>query len=288
MAAWYAIISAELKVPRVPIHMTGEVAKLSALGTWRYSQGIYRVDPDLIAALANSPLSGSIPCEVLLRLPEWCIYVETPGLRWLNQMLHGFWTHLEWDANTGRHELRFLFDCEDGTVALPLHMGDWSISEAVDRMISEAARQSGSSVLDMYTADDTRELTTHINPLVSIVLYLCSEKPEINDLRLPGTWPVRPKPKKTKKGWRLFPPDKHKIWKVGEQIGAQLKTAIAADNEKSQRAESAESTEHSIRTHLRRGHWHGYWTGPRHEEQKFIYHWISPLVVQGRSEKEQA
>jgi len=272
MAAWYAIVSASNRVSVLPLHLVGDVSKLSAIGTWRYSQGIYRVDPDLMAALTGSPVSGSLPSEVLFRLPEWCVYIETPDQQWQGDTLYGFWAHLEWDANTGRTKLRFLLDCEKNLIGLPLHVGAWTITEAVDRTISEATRQAQTVGIAMPSAPGAiQDMATQINPLVSVLLYLCSEEPEIDDAREPGTSPARPRPKKTQKGWRLFPPDKPRVWSVGTNTGSQLRQAGAGD-----------PSGRTVKAHLRRGHWHGFWTGPRQGERKFIYRWISPLVVGGR------
>ncbi len=38
-------------------------------------------------------------------------------------------------------------------------------------------------------------------------------------------------------------------------------------------------THASPRPHIRRGHWHGYWTGPRSGKQKSELRWIAPLML---------
>jgi hypothetical protein len=65
------------------------------------TQGIYRIDPDLYPALIAT-LAAKIPADVLTRLPEWCCYVETPGLRLPSRVpgtpgprLHGVWARLD-------------------------------------------------------------------------------------------------------------------------------------------------------------------------------------------------
>ena len=68
---------------------------LSAICPWRYTQGIYRFAPSFAKALCASTLKGDIPCEVFLRLPQWSIYVETPKMRYDNDVLVGFWAHLQ-------------------------------------------------------------------------------------------------------------------------------------------------------------------------------------------------
>lgn len=270
MAAWYAIVARDNNVERLTPSLVGDVSRLAAIGTWRYSQGIYRVDPDLMAGLVESNLPGDLPAEVLYRLPEWCVYVETPGLSWAGTALHGFWAHLEWDANTERTELRLLFDLDDRLLGIPLHLGSWALKEAVQRYARNAAAVAAEQGIDFSVrGEDMDEIADAVRPLLSILLYLCSDEPEIDDLRQPGSSPARPRPKKTKKGWRLFPPDRPRTWTVGAGIGAQLREA----------ASIGDPTGRAVRAHLRRGHWHGYWTGPRDAERRFRYRWLAPMVV---------
>jgi hypothetical protein len=278
IAGWYAIVSAGHGVPSLSLPLIADVAKLTAIGTWRYSQGIYRIHPDLLSALSESVVSGSIPSEVLYRLPEWCLYIETPNYKWLDNKMFGFWVHLEWDANTKHTELRLLLDCEKDLIIMPLHIGSWTVTEAVDRAINESANQAKKLGMNLdVSADIIQALSDSINPLISIILYLCSEEPEINNDREPGKYPSRPESKKTKSGWRLFQPDNYKIWKIGEKIGEQLRNSTV-ESEANDKNDSA-GAGRTIRAHLRRGHWHGYWTGPRAGERKFVYRWLSPLVV---------
>lgn len=276
LAGWYAIVSADAGVSRLPVHLIPDVARLAAIGTWRYSQGIYRFDAEAAGALADTVTHGDMPVEVLMRLPEWCVYIETPGRQWLNEPLHGFWAHLEWDANTHRSELRLLLDCGEMLMPQILHLGPWTVTEAVDRWFSEAKRQS---VLQKLTMPDETIMTqgvetlgAAINPLLSMLLYLCSDEPDIGNRDYPEEKPGRPQPKKTKKGWRLFPPKKPRIWQVGETIGAALRRDLA---------EPGPDTVRTVRPHLRRAHWHGYWTGPKTGERRFRYKWLPPIVVTG-------
>ncbi|MBE0437686.1 MAG: hypothetical protein IBX56_18020 [Methylomicrobium sp.] len=277
MAAWYSIASAQHKTDRLPLNLIADVAQLAALGSWRYSQGVYRFDPDTFVALSDTIVKGEIPSDVLLRLPEWCVYVEMPeDYRWFDERLFGFWAHLEQDANTHRNELRFLLDTEAGLQPHILHIGPWTITEAVDRWFSEAKRQAGQANISMPESSEIggsiEKIAESINPLVSLVLYLCSEEPEIIDPKVPEEKPHYPRPKKVKGDWRLFPPDKPKMWTVGEKTGAQLRHAY--ETEPSGRA---------VKPHLRRAHWHGYWRGPKTGERQFRYKWLSPIIV-GRND----
>ncbi|MFL9999371.1 hypothetical protein PQR34_49145, partial [Paraburkholderia sediminicola] len=62
---------------------------LATLAGWRVTQGVYRFDPTLYNALIATPIEGKLPTELLSRLPEWTVYIETPGMRWVGEPLHG-------------------------------------------------------------------------------------------------------------------------------------------------------------------------------------------------------
>ena len=275
MAGWYAIACEGNNTSVLNLEQVSDVSRLAALGAWRYSQGIYHFDKDFYTAIINTVPNGDLPCDVLYRLPEWSVYIETPGMEWLDSPLHGFWCHLEWDVNTERHELRLLLNTER-LIGIPLHMGNWTLTEAVDRALEEAQKQSAMAGFNLTFRNATEHLSMSLYSLISLVLYLCSDEPEIDDEREPGIHPKRPQAKKTKKGWRLFPANKPRIWTIGQSLGEKLRQ-IDKD-------QTYETTDRTIKPHLRRAHWHGFWKGPRDGERKFHYHWLPPMVVAGNKD----
>lgn len=279
MAGWLAIASDGASMDDTPKLMQAaeDAYKLAAIGTWRYTQGIYRIDDDARAALSNTALHGEMPADVLLRLPQWCVYIETPGRAWNGDTMYGFWAHLEHDVNNGRRELRMVLDTERALIPQILHLGNWTVTESITRSAAEAqiqAEQRGLPVPPISDAD-IAQTSTDIQPLLALVLYLCSDEPEIEDREWPGEVPGRPKPKRTKKGWRLFPPKKPRVWIVGAEIGEQLREHNVS-----------ESSGRTVRPHLRRAHWHGFWSGPKTGERKFRYKWLPPIIVAGSDDDE--
>jgi hypothetical protein len=276
LAGWYAIVSADAGVNRLSMDQIPDVSRLAALGTWRVTQGIYRFDPALYDAIIDTPIDGDLPCDVLYRMPEWCIYIETPGMQWQDSPLYGFWAHLECDMNNGRHELRILTDAELGLIPLVLHMGSGSLAEAIKRALSEAQRQMPGLPVIAQVSDTWQSA---LEPIMNLLLYVCSENAEI-DGKL-GT-PVNPAPKKTKRGWRLFPAESPSTWDVGVRIGAALRRAYhAAETE-------IGGTNSSPRPHIRRAHWHGFRSGAMKtsegmhipaENRKFELRWLPPIPV---------
>lgn len=284
MSGWCAIVQDGAGLQHLshpPPHLGGDVGRLAAIGTWRYSQGIYRFEPDFYNALADTPLLKNIPVEILYRLPEWSLYLETPGMTYFAEPLFGFFAHLEHDTNDGRAELRLLLDTESNLKPLPLHIGEWTLEEMVERMLKEAQQKAHlfNLNLDVSSEKFIKAISREASKLLALLLYVCSEQPDITDDREPGKSPERPKPTRTKKGFRLFAPDKPRVWTVGKTIGEKLRQA-------KQQAEGA--TRQGPAPHIRRAHWHGYWTGPRTQKQKFVLKWLPPTVIaahEGKPEK---
>lgn len=280
LAAAYAIVSGG-GPRRVSIERAHHLPIVGALLAWRMTQGVYRIDPALYDALVATPVDGEIPVEVLYRLPEWCVYVETPGLAWGARPVHGAWAHLESDVSGGPDELRLLLDTADdptrpldavaGCVALPLILGDGGITGALDRLEASAMRGAAAHGLPFegLPSGSLGTLRRAIEPVVSLVLYLCSEAAELGrDTRRPGN----PAPKRLRDGWRLFAADGLRTWDVGVRFGAALRAAYHA-------AEVGEPAGpgSSPRPHIRRAHWHTYRVGP--ERAGSVLRWLPPIAV---------
>lgn len=274
MAAWYSIVSNTKHGGKhlVSIDSLRELQLLAACGTWRYTQGIYQFDPDIYDAVIDSEIKGTLPSQILLRLPEWCLYVETPNLQVFDQKAYGFFVWLEHDMNHGHTELRILIDGDKSMVSVPLHLGEWDLQTAVEKYIDESGYQGAKLGHEIsYTPDDISAISSDIMPIVSLILYICSDEPDLSNLEKPSDSPARPQPKKTKKGWRLFPADKPKVWSVGLNYGETLRKQIK---------NWQTNTGRTVKPHVRKAHYHTYWTGKRgSDEQKAISKWIMPTIV---------
>jgi hypothetical protein len=286
LAAAYAIAS--VKDPRHPTgpdpQVSVDVGPLGALAAWRMTRGIYRYDSDLFRALWQTPIEGNLPIDVLYRLPEWCVYIEVPaGMQcpWYNFNVHGWFAHLEWDVNVSRPELRFVFDTPDGLISFPVHLHAGTLRECVASAIEVSVNNMELCGLDAKPLIRKRDFTEQIAPFISVTLYLCAEEPDIVDLRGKRERPSNPQPVKTKKGLRTFPADNHTSWQVGYRIGAALRRAYHVTEPASAEAETVSETRErsSPRPHIRRAHWHSYWTGPRKGKREAILKWLPPIPV---------
>jgi hypothetical protein len=277
LAGTYAIVSKAktLQSPNQAHHM----GVLGALASWRVTQGIYRFDPTTFAALWKTPVTGDIPTEVLFHLPEWCVYIPTPDQTWQGALLNGFFAHLEWNMNDRRTELRLLLDVTgaagDQLEVIPLQLGKGGVAAGVEAMRREGARPFP---VTMYTPDGVIEsLSSDVSPLVSLVLYLCSQAAEIQEVGGGKRVPTRPKPQKTKKGMRIFPPDHPSYWEVGHRLGAALRQAAASE----QKPSASAGTDGSPRSPIQGAHWHSLFvgSGEQPDAKSPTLKWLPPIPV---------
>lgn len=271
MAAWYNIVADDAGSAAVPPARIPDVARLAALGAWRYSQGIYRLDPDLYQAVIHTPPTDSIPNEALLHFPEWCLYVETPGLSWFDRPLYGFFAHLEYDTKQHHTELRLLFDGEELLAPFPLHLNGGSLLESVNQSLDVALRQAkavGFSHSGYAKQKNVMaaEITNEIRPIISLLLYVLSNAVDWPDRQRPSN----PEPKKTRRrGFRLFPADHPRVWNLGTTVGEKIRDYRDRSHKDGYR----------LKPHIRRAHWHGFWKGPRDGEREYFLKWLPPIPV---------
>lgn len=262
-----------------------DVGRIGALAAWRTTQGIHWIDDTVRIAVMDTPMSGEIPVDILLALPEWCIYVPTPGHEISGREVAGFFAHLERDANRGHIELRMLVDYVDGPpmhslMSEILHLRPGlSFAASYELMLDEMGRNAeaaGASASYQIAAEELRKTSRErIGPLLSILLYLCSSTAEYHDAGKSGAVkPTNPSPKRTKDGWRLFPPDRPKIWTIGDRLGKAIREAT----EQTKRDDVHRA---GPRPHVRRAHWHSFWRGAKSEPtlRKIVLKWLPPMAV---------
>lgn len=257
MAAWRAIVGGDVRV--MPL--------AAAAGTWRLSKGIYSFDDDLARELMSTPMSEVTPTTVFRNLPEFCVYIDTP---W-NKDHCGVFAHLEYDIRPNpkysstvepHSELRMLYLARYGDIL----KGSWPFMLHIDN------HNIIRSLQECY-GTKSEEILYAISDELSLLLYLCSEAPDYGD----RTPPKYVEPKRIKGGYKWIPKQRPEEWNIGVRLGAAIRNYKASEAH----AGDGEPTGRSVRPHIRRAHWHGYWTGPRKEpaQRKFVHKWIPPIPV---------
>lgn len=264
MAAAYAVVSGGGDAT-VPLSRSLEIARLAALAAWRQTQGVYRLDPTLLAELLETPLDGDVPAAHLERLPEWCVYVELglPGQ-------HGFFAHLEWDANEERTELRLLLDTDDGLQPMALHLGG-TIQQSVAGFVAYANAEIAKRKIPVPAlgAPAIEGISRVAARLVSVLLYLCAGDAETRPTRDPKRTHEPARLRRNKRGEPYLPPaERPEVWETGYRLGAALRAA----------QESSPAGGRTVRGHIRRAHWHSFWRGSG-DERRIELRWLPPIAV---------
>ena len=269
LAAGYSIASDVGPAEKMLFDPILNPASITALATWRVSQGVYRFDTDLFNELVSQPLEGNLPCDTLMRLPEWCVYIETNGLNYEVLNIEGFFAHLESDANNNRKELRLLFVNNTGyNIPIMLHLGNWTVEESLQKVKEEADKHVKSANIKIPAF--TKQHAEKIASFLQLVLYLCAENADI---------PVRPQHTNTRvrMSGQVDVPKEPRVWMVGERIGAAIRKYRHEERQNEHKA--AGDTHASPRPHVRRAHWHHFWTGPKTGEQKLVLRWLPPIPI---------
>lgn len=246
----------------------------SVLCPWRYSQRVYRFDADLFKQLTDKPGVSALPVETLLRMPDWSIYIDWAHVHGIAHNLRlycGAWVQVGIEPD-GSVELRAAFHAPDSSViiqVLPLMRG-LSFAETI---------RANADTYTMSTAADAEptdieierviELTTElIGRVIPLALFLCSDEPEVERLRVETS--ERLSYRKSKSGLALRTPKRPRVYDVGEEFGRKIRSF----DRETRAAKGGGKT-----PHIRRAHWHTYMTGPRNAEQMRVMRWIPPLMI---------
>lgn len=240
---------------------------LMVLGAWRLTQGIYRFDPDLYEALIATDVRGPLPPEVLLRLPEWAVYIETPTLQWAGQPVDGVFASVGDDAS-GRENLMLLFNLGNVLQICPIDLGAESLEIAIQRVMNTSWKLNGTFSL---TSRPMGDLPRVVSAALSLLLYICSDPSAIGDQSRVPAYPVA---RRTKRGTRMFPADGPRKWDVGIRLGSALRQAY-----RKALGPSRDGVSHaSPRPHIRRAHWHTFLKGERDNPTRTV-RWLPPIAV---------
>jgi hypothetical protein len=262
-----------------PSAIAEETCALAGFASWRVTQGIFRFDPTLSAALVDTPLTGDLPVSALTHLPHWCVYVETPGrtmplVSGNATALHGYYAWINWVAMEERLELMLGLDTDRPYPHLSVSVVPLigTLEESIGVVEAEWRNNYEAGLVNNRPSARFAEGAQRLSPMIALLLYLCADDADIGD---GTTRPKQPQPTKTKQGWRLFPPDAPTRWDVGIRIGAAIRQAKEHEASEDQSAGQRSRP----RAHVRRAHWATYWTGPRSGEQTAVLRWLPPIPV---------
>lgn len=256
---------------------------LAALGPWRKSKEVYQFDPDLEAVLFEQD-DLSLPAEILYQLPYNCLYISSR----VAAGIIGFFAHLEYDINTARPELRFLFVAEDyDWIGVPVHLDHQNLLDSMDAVRQEGIRQTFQRhdadtliALEKSQEKDNKFVRDVLVRAMQLVLYICAANSAIEPSPEQALYTRRSDVIKDRYS-------EIRKWDVGVRIGQAIRgyrDNLQAEGPKKEGQPN--NPRRPVAAHIRRAHWHHFWIGPKKEpgERKLIVKWIPHLYIGGSEE----
>lgn len=250
---------------------------IAALAPWRRSKEVFVMDKEMQELLFEQADDLKLDPELLLHLPYACFYIQfASGTAFQGVVYHGVFVHLEYDSDRNERELRLLYLTEDGeTIGVPIHIDAETIEESIQMVSDEAYRNIPADEYEYRRAliaeTETRQRTADFyKQTLQLVLYLCAQNADITPNSEQAFYTKRSAVLKDRYA-------EIRKWDVGVRIG----NAVRAHRKAAARCAMPGTTHTSPRPHMRRGHWHHFWTGPKSDPdtRKLVLKWVAPTFV---------
>lgn len=243
------------------------VSQLVGLAAWRNAPLVVRFDDDIAGALIDTPLQGEIPVDLLRRLPAPSLFLDMP---WLGEGC-GTWVSMDSSHHNGGVGVEDQDELILTTIdATGMAMVDYLRLDqtSVEASLAASRRDINATLVSLADQDKAdagcrerygRSLAQLLAEVASLLLYLCSDEPDTARLALDRT--ITPRSTVAASAVAMT------VLDVGVRLGAVLRAGndtlvhpTTADDVE------ADGTGRAVRrpvAHMRRAHWHTYWTGPR-------------------------
>ena len=214
-------------------------------------------------------------------MPYPCVYIEEPyGV----DDCDGVFCFLEWDQRyPGATELRLHYLMRDGSIValFPQWANDRELLFAKMEADNEKLLRKIRGLPDFHASEKAyTQCVEHMNDHINMLLYLCSDDPDVTNRN--------PVPRKKGSGvvQTAAYPDR---MDVGHYIGSVLRRNrdenlhenLQSDPAPTSVQDSVTRRAAPVRPHMRRAHWHLYWTGEGRRIPKIK--WVLPVFVKGSS-----
>lgn len=246
------------------LHFTA--SQVAGLLPWNLTKGVYLFDESLFESLVGAPLER-LPPGLIERLPEAAPLILLPKA-WNGFV--GAWVYLDEDRRETPHlEFRLLLIPERGERLIPLMLD--LIQHDFESCVARTQAETTFQGIDGFPP----VIFEIIRGFLNLTLYLCSEAPDINgQARKPPPLVSHYRYKRT------YPEQKPNRIEVGWRWGAVLRK-VREEIEQKRMREGGVGV--PVQPHIRRAHWHLYWTGTgsRKDPSKAVprVRWVEPILV---------
>ena len=228
---------------------------------------VYRFNEELTRVLLGNR-SLEIPLQCLDMLPTKAFFVET------TKDSEGFYFCKEYDKEIGDYFI--LLAVSHGEIT---HF--FSIPCKDKQKISDALRATLQSEGEDIPQERFDTTTTYLSGVMQLVLYLAAVNAEVTTTRNKPVSPeriakaARKSSKEIRKGNQVQPT----LYHVGTDFGKRYQQY----REKTQTESTNKGTKK--RPHIRRSHFHHYWTGSA-DEKKLTLKWIDTIFVNNNNDED--
>lgn len=299
---WYVcdtIVRCAKELERLGMNLDDAVnfgIELFCVARWRKYRAVYKIDSTIAEEMFEQAkefkADVSLPADLLKNLPYPCIAVQVPPIEYVLQVDE----HVETNHFSGNFFITIVNEdfYKDAGITEPFFYTVWDEENAKQPALFFPIKEGAvlQNMLDVNIKICAEERNNYSAPegqyeqadilqkefmfpmyAAQIVLYLQSLNSDI--VNVPAPKPRKKTGKKTQKP--------AKIQNVGYRIGATLRQQKKVYESSAVRS-NAGSHRRSPIAHIRRGHFQGFWTGPRNSKnRKLIVKWIAPTYVCGQS-----
>lgn len=258
--------------------------ELVGFARWRNCKQVYRIDSVVAEELKEQKLAGSLPVEVISHLPYPIIYIDTKlpfatgdsfvdakgFLAWIDAAIDAPYEKVLYLEFIGVESFR-------GRATVPIKLREGAtLEEIVQELIEidndmKSREQSDQLKITVPSYENSYKVVTNA---LNLLLYVISEEDDAEIVYQP------PKPSRGQKvGKKTNPETITELGtRIGRSIGAARKISLSGSSFNIDGS-------HSKSPHVRRGHWHSFWTGKRKDRDdnrpgdKLVVHWIPPTYI---------
>lgn len=282
-------------------------AEVECLGKWGSSKQVYRVDSTLWNELAADD-GVEMPTVVFEKLPYDCVFIQRGGTSripssfgtlereragyfcWVENgelSIGILYTSANWvDERGGRTSETGIGWMLDDYVSIPLRQ-DMTIAEYIERVYEGHMDENAPQYQETFSRRDLSDTAkmqlkeawrdyairfaddSEIRQLLGTLMYISSKEADVRTVYAPQ-----------KNQSRKSRQTDCTVHDVGFRIAPQL-AEVRRVYEHDAKGQDGGKTGRYVAPHVRRGHWHGYWTGPRENPTGLEIKWVAPTIVNG-------
>lgn len=279
--------------------------ELLCWANWMRCKHVFRFDKTLSEELSAMAAPTTMPVAALKHLPYPVLFIEAPVLScvihydeaneddghdaWGGEFVRvraedvRVWAEMEptkgffvWRQSGSRIAdiLAIAYVSQDlrSFCSLEIDLSAETLGKGLKRLIGDIQRQNYDHGEQFFEAQIVETLTKTTAQALNHLLYLIADNAEVETIHKPSGKSRKPKVSQAE------------IHEVGRRMGADLRAARV----RYETGGCTSGTGKQKAPHIRRGHYHHYWTGPRGGERTLIVHWLSPIAVNARGEKTSA